>query len=821
MQKSVRSLSAIAFAEGLLTFLWLAALPKSGSTFSSIRIGSLLVILGVSVIWLLVYFQTAFTIRAVQFILNWKGKNNFAFLCICLPLLALSVALQHQIWSQYLGDAAYARLFPLLIWGSVLSIQVGLFFLFPNVDSSSVAHFMHPIWKPAGILLAGFLLIWGFIATTKIGITDDVVGLSWGPPGTPITFGQVFLVFALSINLIALYILVFAKFIQKNWQVDAIIFVGLWALAVFLWQREPMIPSHFAPDPIAPNFEYYPNSDAAVFDTAAYQLLYGTNFNHQLFRRPLYVGLLALYHQIAGPGYAGTIFLQILTLALIPSLIYLLVTKLSNRLAGLLTGGLIVLREANAIHLSGEIVASHAKLIMSDLMTMLGVVAILYILATLLTNPKHNPWLLAILGATVGLTTLVRAQTMIIFVPILLFMTLAVNSVKTGLRQFVFVFLGFVLVLSPWVWRNWNLTGTFVLDDRGEERLLARDYSSNPISLPLPLPNETEQEFSTRLHQQVLTYTMQHPSDVIHFASNHFFHNMLDSVLPIAPLYSDVSPDILIKQIPFWVTWDSTLTNKSKIFLLINLALIAIGVAVVQEQFPITGWFPLVVFLVYSGGNALVRSSGWRFSLPVDWIMSMYYCIAFAYIPSKLWESLPHNNSQARSDQSKLPSRQSILMPVVLALMFLMGAAAPIAEHLIPTNNFENLTSAAKETLDQTKTLSTAQIDTFLQQKDAVLLSGIELYPRYDRPNNRVDLPDLPNSFSYLNFSLINNGAQQIVLPLLNTPTNIPHTSKVSVLGCKTKGYISASVVIIHSQPEQILLRVPGAPLHCPLAEPN
>src|SRR5260221_12826106 len=99
MQKSVRSLSAIAFAEGLLTFLWLAALPRSGSTFSPIRIGSLLVILGVSVIWLLVYFRAAFTVRATQFVLNWKGKFIFAFLCICLPLLALSVALQHQVWS--------------------------------------------------------------------------------------------------------------------------------------------------------------------------------------------------------------------------------------------------------------------------------------------------------------------------------------------------------------------------------------------------------------------------------------------------------------------------------------------------------------------------------------------------------------------------------------------------------------------------------------------------------------------------------------------------------------------------------------------------
>ena len=160
-------------------------------------------------------------------------------------------------------------------------------------------------------------------------------------------------------------------------------------------------------------------------------------------------------------------------------------------------------------------------------------------------------------------------------------------------------------------------------------------------------------------------------------------------------------------------------------------------------------------------------------------------------------------------------------MPVVFVLMFLMGAAVPIAERLIPTNDFDNLTSAARETFDQTKTLSAAQIDTFLQQDDAVLLSGIALYPRYDQPNNRVDLADLPSSFTYLNFSLINNGVQQIVLPLVNLPAGIPHTSKVSVLGCKDNGYISAWAVIVYSQPVQVLIRVPSSPLVCPLTEPN
>ena len=199
----------------------------------------------------------------------------------------------------------------------------------------------------------------------------------------------------------------------------------------------------------------------------------------------------------------------------------------------------------------------------------------------------------------------------------------------------------------------------------------------------------------------------------------------------------------------------------------------------------------------------------------------MYYCIAVAYVPAKLGILLPHNTSSNLVNNIEYSSRSSLLMPITLALLFLMGAAVPIAERLVPTNDFENITSTAKETFVQTKTLSSAQINSFLQQDNAVLLSGLALYPRYYTPDSRIYMADLPINFAYLNFTLINNGAQPIVLPLQNNPVDIPHTATVSVLGCKANGYISAWAVVIHSQSPQVLSRVPNVPLACPLAEPK
>ncbi|MEP6896802.1 MAG: glycosyltransferase family 39 protein, partial [Chloroflexota bacterium] len=528
----------------------------------------------------------------------------------------------------------------------------------------------------------------------------------------------------------------------------------------------------------------------------AYQLLFGAGFNTQLVRRPVYVAMLALFHQIAGAGYERTIFLQILTLAFIPALIYLLVTKLSNRMAGLLAGGLVAMREANAIRLTKQVIVSNSKMMMSDLVTMLGIVIILYVAANLLTKPRRDPWQLAILGAVLGLTVLVRTQTVILLPVILLFFFIVKQPVKTRIYAAIYVLIGFVVILAPWVWRNWNLTGTFVLDDRGEERLLARDYSANPLELPTPLSNESETEFSTRLHKEVLTYAVSHPGDVLFFVSNHFFHNLAEAVLYISPVYSNSSPENLITLVPYWGTWDGTLTNRNILLLFVNLAIIAFGIAVAQQQHKLAGWLPLVVLIVYSGGNALVRTSGWRFSLPVDWIILIYYCIALANLPAKVGKLAQKEKSVLPSQIEEFPSQQTLLSPIIFALLFLAGASLPIAERLIPSRDYGNYTVEASAVLDQEKFLSPAEIDTFIQQENAVFISGIALYPRYVEPNGKLYLPATPSDLSYLQFLLIGNTSEQIVLPLPAAPQGIPHTSTVSVIGCKDSGYISAWAVI-------------------------
>jgi hypothetical protein len=812
---SIRNLSAISVLEGVVTVTWLALIPTEGRFFTPTRLALMLSVAAISMGWLFLYLRTDTASRAVQWVANWRGKKFLVGLSICLPLLILSAATHQDLWSQYLSEAVFIRAIPLLVWISLLSIQVGWFLVLIDVNEDAITRSLRLPRYQATLVLSSFLLIWLFISISRIGITSDRVGLSWGPPGTPITFGQVALVFAVSMSIMVPIWLLAAKYTELH-RLEVIFFTGLWLLAVFLWTRETMIPSHFASAPMQPNFEYYPNSDAAVFDRSAFQLLFGANFQDRLIRRPLYVGLLAMLHRISGPGYDGTVILQILVLAFIPALNYLLTTKLSNRLAGLLAGGLIVLRETNAIHLSGEIPTSHAKLLMSDLLTMLCITVILYVCVAFIKGRNRDHWSFALLGACAGLTALVRAQAMIILVPIILFILLSQRPFKTGLTKSLVVFLGLGLVLLPWLLRNWNLTGELLLDDRTELRLLARNYSSNPTSFPIRASYESEEEYSSRMSREIIGYISTFPKDVLFFISNHFLHNLVSSALYLAPIYSDDSPVTLLQRVPYWDNWDGKLTMANRTFLLVNLFILGLGIAVAHRDHKLAGLLPLAIFGFYNAGNALARSSGWRFVLPVDWIILMYFCIGLAYLPSGI-----ERMTQKKDGAEEKPQPRSHLMAGAFVLLLLIGASVSIAEQLIPNRNFSNLTSQTKELVTQQGSLSQDALDSFLQQEDAVIVSGIALYPRYFQPNTRFSLIGMPENFSYLHFWLIGDPGGQLVLPLQNVPDDVPHTEEVTILGCRTANYISAWAVITHSASGRILARDPVSPLSCPLDEPN
>src|SRR5690606_15209241 len=88
-----------------------------------------------------------------------------------------------------------------------------------------------------------------------------------------------------------------------------------------------------------------------------------------------YVMLLAGAHALLGGNYNAITSAQVLVLALLPAVLYLLAARLHSRFAGLLLAGLVIVREVNSIALGGIINLSHAKLLMADLPAALALAA--------------------------------------------------------------------------------------------------------------------------------------------------------------------------------------------------------------------------------------------------------------------------------------------------------------------------------------------------------------------------------------------------------------------------------------------------------------
>jgi hypothetical protein len=375
--------------------------------------------------------------------------------------------------------------------------------------------------------------------------------------------------------------------------------------------------------------------------------------------------------------------------------------------------------------------------------------------------------------------------------------------------------LGFVLVSLPWGWRNWNLTGRFALGDQGEKALMARNYSLNPTDYPQPEPGETAAVFSDRLSTNIKTFIFEHPGDVAFFISNHFMHGLALSAVYLAPLYSTDPPGDLVGRLPFWDVWDGSLNAGSLFSLICNLAILSFGMALAWREGKLRGSFPFLVFALYQFGNAIARTSGWRFALPVDWIVLVYFCIALAHLPSRIGSFLtPDPVPAVDSDRSagRVP-----VSPLVFLSLLLLGLSVPLAERMIPRRNLDGLTDAAKAALVQRNILTPDQLANFLDQKNAVLVSGIALYPRFYKPDGGIYLSDMPEDFRFLHFWLINDGDLQVILPDEKPPGFFPHAARVAVIGCDHGKYVSAWAVWVQTDDrEELVLQQNASPPVCP-----
>lgn len=670
-----------------------------------------------------------------------------------------------------------------------------------------------------GWIFIVFMMILAVISFSGIGWVPEKSG--WNFPGTPIVFYQ--LVFAWGLSF--LYVI---KTKDNNFldgdklgdtpvlRFDIYLCLLFFIAAVLLWSGQPLSRgNYFTPNPTPPNFEYYPYSDSSFYDRSAQLILIGEGQNSTVVLRPLYVFALAAFHALVGQDFDNVIFLQTIFLAFIPVFAYLLVSNMGGRASGGMMAILIIFRGWNSIALNNVIEVTHSKLILSDLPTMGLLVVTVYFFVSWLQIPNGLDYRGVLAGAFLGLTVLIRSQSQLLL-PVFLIGMLFSGGVqaKRIIARFLVFMIGFLVVVIPWVWRNYELNGRPAVENTEFYiRLFAGGYSE-PTDTIDQFPGESFEEYSARIKNQILRYVFNHPVEVTRTWISYFIHNEISSIFSLPMSFKLYDPWLYVKVMPFWIDRQPDLSFENIFFLVLTLGVISIGIGHTTNRLGVPGFMPLLIHFSYSLSVVPARISGWRYIFPVDWILHMYYVVGLMAL-TIFAISYVINRPAIFVNISKQPERPDIgsSNKKVLFYSFLfavVGLSLPVAERLapqryppLPPNELIQNQVRNSLVVDNGVDVSASDLMSFIEDEaGATVLYGRALYPSYyekgefwgESSKNLLEASE----YNRLQFNLIGSDNEFVFIPLQTPPTYFPNASDVFIVGCDQDASIRALIVKVN-----------------------
>lgn len=707
----------------------------------------------------------------------------------------------------------------LLIWLNLCLIQLNFF-------PSAVISFK-PILIPS-LWIAGFFgLLWILIKQTTWGITPENHS-AWGYTTSTLLEWQLIIT-----GLIAVLALRKTNPANEkaNPQLQIALVIGIWLAAAVFWSLLPTTYGHYAPPPVAPNYEVYPYSDAGIYDLNAQYLLRGGFPTDQIPPKPYYSFMLAVFHTLAGQDYDRTIFVQTLLLAWIPAGLYLIGARLHSRLTGILVSLLSIFREWNSIQATphATYIAS-VKLMLTDIPTLLGVVLFCVLLIDILQSSSMHWWKPIAAGGIIGLATMMRSQSLLLAPSAFFFMLLMEpKNWKRWLTNAILISFGLFLALFPWLWRNHLATGNWAIDDPGwQPKTLAERYSFDEKAPPR-LEGENDGAYAERMLATALDFARQQPAYVAQFITNHTINNHITSllVLPVRDQITDLR-GLLLAVDPFWQRWDGRRINTTQIVILaFYLCILSIGIGTSWTKARWMGILPLAIHLAYIMSIAVARRSGWRFVLPTDWVVYFYFTIGMLECLVMLRAFLGLKSQQlhplsARNTNSPSTARQAATSIIISAALLLAGSAMPFAAYIFPVpppspSREEMIADILQVAKNQTPPIDTVRLEQFLNDENTILRSGNAFYPRFYREDDGMPTADWDayeiRDYPRLGFILVDQHRANAVFPVQESPSWFPNNAEVLVATCKSRKHIDVRLVLIKNDPETLYLS--SSPLQC------
>ena len=347
------------------------------------------------------------------------------------------------------------------------------------VSNGSYRRVIHPDFSRPFLLTLALIVFVFILSESHYGFQQiSAIGGSFRLTGYPILGYQVFFAW---IGVIGLFFLV--RWVYLKWgkgkkipplYLDLIIGLILFASAFFIWRSAPVEANAFIDQPRPPNYEFNPNLDAVFYDRTAQNLLATGKLQSYIdeenwvvvARRPLLAFYLAALHWVGGLGYEGILDLQLAFFALLPVLIFLFTKIIHNRKSGLLTAILVIIRLQTGLRLGSEVWGgTNLHMLLSDFPATIGVLLFLTLFIVWLKKPGERNYLSLITGGVLGLTMLIRQEVAVIlfFACLAAFLGLR-DHFKLFLKNMFLILIGTIVVITPWICRNWVKTGIVFLD---------------------------------------------------------------------------------------------------------------------------------------------------------------------------------------------------------------------------------------------------------------------------------------------------------------------------------------------------------------------
>ena len=662
------------------------------------------------------------------------------FLLIWSQLLILGVVsglrtlwLLYHSTGIYTWQAAYQRLFPLLIWVVLICLQILLFLLLDSAQQYKAAFRSESgLWRRFCVLILIGLAAGICVYFTRIGLVKD--NNFFGKPTVPL----------LEWHLLAGFLFSLIWIVLDQWRAKKIphtvvrlIPFLIWLLAIGIWLSIPNQEGFFSPPGRVPNYEVYPFSDGSFYGHYARSLAEGMGFKgNDIPPRPFYIFLLAVFHLIAGDQYQSVILLQTLLLGLLPVLVYQIGKDLHSVSAGIGAAWLIILRETNAI-LSAPFGhnVSTTKYFFSDLPTALACAFFVWMLIRWLNRRNENSadslFYALLSGGCLGIMTLIRTQSLSLLMIVIVVMLSGIRKNRQrGFLESVFFAAAILCCLMPWLIRNQRITGRFIFDhpmtQTGE---MAASYNLGGLDMTRS-DGMNDAEYSEMLTDVIRKSIQTYPQEIFAFIGAHFANNEISN-LRLFPLRDELTApeDIMKPRTAFWETLDNAnLGGYHLIFLGLSYAVIGLGITAGMKKNPCSGLIPLLICLLYNLSTAAGRYSAGRYLIPVDWILFLYFSIGLAEWILMMIRLSGHGQiSEIRKDADETAEEKSVNLirksAIWLLIFLIIGLSLPLSEKWIP---MRFVPAKAEEVFAK---LNVAASD--FNREGLIVNKAIAIYPRY------------------------------------------------------------------------------------------